>query len=166
MKKLVCVLVLCCLVLSGCGGGSKVEVADSDGDGMLSCTLTIRCDTILDNMDQQKEGKDAFVPDDGLLLETGTVEFEAGDTVLDLLKREIIARNMHFEYTDATAYSSVYVEGICNLYEFDCGAGSGWEYCVNGVFPGIGCDDYILADGDEVIFAYTCDFGADVGDSK
>ena len=32
-------------------------------------------------------------------------------------------------------YNSYYVEGIGNLYEFDCGSESGWMYKVNGWFP-------------------------------
>lgn len=33
------------------------------------------------------------------------------------------------------AYNSAYIEGIGNLYEFDCGNLSGWMYSVNGVWP-------------------------------
>ena len=35
-------------------------------------------------------------------------------------------------------YNSVYIEGINNLYEFDCGELSGWMYKVNGWFPNYG----------------------------
>ncbi len=39
-------------------------------------------------------------------------------------------------------YNSYYVEGIGNLYEFDCGKESGWMYKVNGRFPNYGCSSY------------------------
>ena len=60
-------------------------------------------------------------------------------------------------------YSSVYVEGISNIYEFDCGELSGWMYKVNGWFPNYGCSRYQLKPGDRVEWVYTCDLGDDVG---
>ena len=60
-------------------------------------------------------------------------------------------------------YGSVYVEGINNLYEFDCGELSGWMYSVNGIYPNYGCSSYILKDGDVICWVYTCDLGYDVG---
>ncbi len=44
-------------------------------------------------------------------------------------------------------YNSYYVEGIGNLYEFDCGSESGWMCKVNGWFPNYGCSSYTLSDG-------------------
>ena len=60
-------------------------------------------------------------------------------------------------------YNSAYVEGIHNLYEFDCGSGSGWMYRVNGWYPNYGCSRYQLSQGDTVEWRYTCDLGADIG---
>ena len=70
---------------------------------------------------------------------------------------------MHFEYVYARAYESAYIEGINNLYEFDCGELSGWIYSVNGDYPSYGCALYKLKDGDAVMWQYTCDLGADIG---
>ena len=53
-------------------------------------------------------------------------------------------------------YNSYYVEGIGNLYEFDCGSESGWMYKVNGWFPNYGCSSYTLSDGDVIVWCYTC----------
>ena len=64
---------------------------------------------------------------------------------------------------DASAYDSVYIEGIGNIYEFDCGPQSGWMFSVNGIYPGLGCSAYTLADDDVILFNYTCDLGADLG---
>ena len=49
------------------------------------------------------------------------------------------------------------------MYEFDCGALSGWMYRVNGWYPNYGCSRYQLKDGDVVEWRYTCDLGNDVG---
>ena len=60
-------------------------------------------------------------------------------------------------------YSSAYVEGINNLYEFDVGSLSGWMYNVNGWYPNYGCSRYQVKDGDVVEWCYTCDLGEDLG---
>ena len=60
-------------------------------------------------------------------------------------------------------YKTAYIEGINNLYEFDVGELSGWEYCVNGIYPNFGCSGYKLENGDVVCWRYTCDRGLDIG---
>ena len=62
-------------------------------------------------------------------------------------------------------YGSYYIEGINQLYEFDCGQNSGWMYCVNGWFPNYGCSSYTVEDGDVIEWRYTCDLGSDVGNT-
>jgi hypothetical protein len=68
---------------------------------------------------------------------------------------------MEFEATPSL--SSNYIEGIANIYEFDCGELSGWMYRVNGSFPNLGSSSYELKAGDRVEWVYTCDLGRDVG---
>ena len=131
-----------------------------------TCTLEIRCDTLLQHLDKLSSGKAELVPEDGILLEKTTVSFESGDSVFDVLRRCLREQSVHFEYVDAKAYGSIYIEGIGNLYEFDCGEQSGWLYFVNGISPGLGCSGYTVANGDEIVFAYTCDMGADLGVEK
>ena len=70
---------------------------------------------------------------------------------------------IHMEFVNTPIYNSAYIEGIANLYEFDCGELSGWMYKVNGWFPNYGCSRYQLKDGDRVECVYSCDLGADVG---
>ena len=128
-----------------------------------TCTLEIRCDTLLKNLDKLSAGKAELVPEDGTLLAKTTVTFEPGATVFEVLSNQLREEKIHFEYVDAKAYGSAYIEGIGNLYEYDCGEQSGWLYFVNGISPGLGCSGYAVENGDEIVFAYTCDFGADLG---
>ncbi len=129
-----------------------------------TCTIEIRCDTILNNMGDLKEGLDEFVPDSGTILPTTTVTFSEGETVFDVLKRVCDKYSIQLEYSFTPMYDSYYVEGINNLYEFSCGQQSGWMYKVNGWFPNYGCSKYELADGDTIVWAYTCKgLGTDVG---
>ena len=129
-----------------------------------SCVIQIRCDTILDNMDNLAEGKNKYVPKNGILLNSTSMEFTEGETAFDVLQRVCSEAGIALEYSYAPIYGSYYVEGIGNLYEFDCGDESGWMYKVNGWFPNYGCSQYQLEDGDIIEFCYTCyGLGEDVG---
>lgn len=168
MKRFVKIvaLILSLMLLSGCAKSDGTEVADTNGDGKLTCTLEIRCDTLLGSLDKLSEGKAALVPEDGVLLPVTEVEFTGGNSVFDVFRQTLKNQKIHFEYVDASTYDSVYIEGIGNLYEFDCGPQSGWMYSVNGTYPGLGCSGYTLADGDVIVFSYTLDLGADLGAEK
>ena len=130
---------------------------------VLTCKLSIRCDTILNHMDWLTPGKEKLVPRDGVLYAMKTVEFEEGETVFDVLLRETKKAKLHMEFSNSAVYDSAYVEGIGNLYEFDCGNLSGWMYKVNNVFPQYGCSQYKLKKGDVIEWEYTCELGDDIG---
>ena len=130
----------------------------------LTCTITIRCDTILDNTDNLEPAKAPYVPDNGVILREVTVEFEEGETVFDVLNRVCERFDIPLEYSWTPMYDSYYIEGINNLYEFDCGSESGWMYKVNGWFPNYGCSSYYLTGGEKIVWCYTCNgLGEDVG---
>ena len=135
-------------------------------DTAYSCTISISCATILDNMDLVEEQKKQLVPSDGWLLSEAAVTFYEGESVFDVLLRVCKENKLHMEYMDTPMYNSAYIEGIGNLYEFDVGPLSGWMYNVNGWFPNYGCSRYALQDGDVICWVYTCDLGADVGDNS
>ena len=61
------------------------------------CTLEIRCDTLLKNLDKLSPGKAGLVPKDGVLLEKTTMTFETGESVFDVLRQQKI----HYENVDA-----------------------------------------------------------------
>lgn len=138
--------------------GTAETPAPSPAEGGL-CTLTIRCDTALDHPDWLSDAAAAAVPADGVILAETEAAFEAGETVFDVLLRLTREEGIHLEYSVTPLYGSVYIEGIGNLYEFDCGQSSGWVYAVNGEFPGYSCSEHALTDGDRVLFAYTCQQG-------
>ena len=132
-------------------------------DKELTCTLSVRCDTILDNMSDFDKDKTSIVPSDGVILGETEVVFYEGETVFNLLRREMKKNKIHMEFNEVPMYGSAYIEGIANIYEFDCGELSGWMYKVNDWFPNYGCSRYKLHDGDKVEWIYTCDLGRDIG---
>ena len=125
----------------------------------LSCTLSVRCDNAIGKSPE----KESIIPKDGIIFAEQAVVFYEGESVFDVLLREMKKNKIHFEFVHTPIYDSTYIEGIGNLYEFDCGEGSGWTYKVNGTLPGFGCSNYKLKQGDKVEIVYTCDLGKDVG---
>ncbi len=132
-------------------------------DKELTCTLSVRCDTILQNIAWLDSEKVDIVPKDGVIFAEKTVTFYEGESVFNLLMREMKRNKIHMEFENTPIYNSAYIEGIANLYEFDLGELSGWMYKVNGWFPNYGCSRYQLKAGDKVEWVYTCDLGIDVG---
>ena len=136
------------------------------GGGDKTCTITIVCPTIFDNLNSLNEEKAPFVPKDGTILPSTKVTFTEGETVFDVLRRVCDAAQLQIEYSYTPLYESYYVEGINHLYEFDCGPESGWMYKVNEWFPNYGCSAYTLKPGDDIVWCYTCiGLGADVGET-
>lgn len=131
-----------------------------------SCTLSVRCDTALSNKDMLDSSKADILPEDGVIFPETTVYFSEGESVYDVLAREMMNAKIHMESENTPMYKSAYIEGIANLYEYDCGPLSGWMYKVNGEFPNYGCSAYVLSDGDRVEWVYTCDLGKDVGNEN
>ena len=95
-------------------------------------------------MDNLTEGKAQYVPSNGIILATSSVQYYDGETVFEVLKRACNAAGIQLEYSWTPMYDSYYIEGINHLYEFDCGSESGWMYKVNGWFPNYGCSAYTL----------------------
>lgn len=144
-------------------GTRTISALSADAAGYVY--INIVCDTILNNMGDLTSGKEEFVPADGVILPMVKVPFYKDETVFEVLKRVCEKTNLQIEYSWTPLYGSYYIEGINHLYEFDCGIESGWMYKVNEWFPNYGCSEYVLDDGDVIVWCYTCKgLGADVGD--
>jgi len=142
-----------------------VEPEDQEVDKKktYTCTFSIECSTILNNLTDLDPDKRELVPVGGVILAPTKVTFYEGESVFDVLQRVCKEKGIHLESSWTPIYNSAYIEGIYNLYEFDCGELSGWMYRVNGWYPNYGCSRYQLADGEVVEWRYTCDLGNDVG---
>ena len=139
------------------------EQSGSVSSTQETCTLSVSCSTILNNMSLLDKDKSTLVPKDGSIFAAKTVTFYEGESVFNVLQREMKKVGIQMEFKNTPMYNSAYIEGIDNLYEFDVGDLSGWVYEVNGWFPNYGCSRYLLHDGDVVNWLYTCDLGKDVG---
>jgi len=132
-------------------------------DESFTVTLTVRVDRILNNMDLLSDTKHFLVPDNGVIFPTTQVRVNPGDTVFDVLQREMRQAGIHMSSRWTPVFNSAYIEAINNLYEFDVGPLSGWMYRVNGWFPDFGSSLYELSPGDVIEWHYTVDLGRDLG---
>ncbi len=139
------------------------EDQNIDEKQTYTCTFSIECSSILNNLSDLVPEKLDVLPKNGVIFPAQTVTFYEGESVFDVLQRICRKNNIHMEASWTPIYNSAYVEGIHNLNEFDCGSGSGWMYRVNGWYPNYGCSRYQLSQGDTVEWRYTCDLGADIG---
>lgn len=107
-------------------------------------------------MDELKEGHEEFVPSDGYIIKNYTYKAKAGYTAYDALKSACNSNDIKLT-AQKTSYG-VYISGINNLDEFDCGKQSGWMYSVNGIMPNTTCGNVTVDDGDSIVFTYVCTF--------
>ena len=140
-----------------------VEEISEISENKTVCTVSISCNTLLNNLDRVKKNKLSVIPSDGWILTAVNAGFNDGESVFDVTKRVCMENKIPFEFTLAPIYNTAYIEGINNIYEFDCGSTSGWLYKVNGEFKSYGCSDCKLNNGDIIEWVYTCDLGKDVG---
>lgn len=128
--------------------------ADSPASGETTAPyimvhITITCSKVIDNPDLST---DAGLPENGIILDT-YVAVKDGDSVFTALKAAADDNGISISYTGSKG--SVYVAGINELYEKQCGRYSGWKFSINNVYPNVGCGGYALSDGDSILFGYT-----------
>ncbi|MDE7156820.1 MAG: DUF4430 domain-containing protein [Lachnospiraceae bacterium] len=139
------------------------DIQEVDTRKIYTCTLSIECTSILNHLSDLDPDKLDILPKNGIIFPAQTVTFYEGETVYDVLQSVCRENKIHMEASWTPMYNSAYVEGIGNLYEFDCGSGSGWMYRVDGWYPNYGCSRYQLKQGDKIEWRYTCDLGKDIG---
>lgn len=130
---LLSMLLAAVLIFTGCGGSQTGSGEDIENP--ITVTMTI---------DYPEEA-------DATDLENVEVTVEEGTSLLKMLKR------YGRENDVAIVVSSsgwTYVTGIGGVSEKDFGDTSGWVYYVNDEMPMTTADDYILADGDDILWQY------------
>ena len=188
MKKILVLALALALALAGCGsdlpsnggitdfGQYTKELTDEELKEAMKganndiknrpdeniCYITITCNTALES-GELSEAMFEILPENGVILENYEARYEDGESVFDVIARAVRENKIHMEYSGTK--SVPYIEGVANLYEFDCGSLSGWMYRVNGWFPSFGMGQYKVERGDSIELIYTCDLGKDVGDN-
>ena len=188
MKKIFAILLVFIMVLSGCQSDlpsgnnfsgfegytqelSEEELKNAMKNGKVElenrpeeniCYISIICKTAIES-GELSDSMLKILPEDGVVLNEFELEYEEGATAFDVLAIAVRENKIHMEYTGTKTVP--YIEGVANLYEFDCGPLSGWMYQVNGWFPSFSLGQYKIERGDHVEVVFTCDLGEDVGDT-
>ena len=131
------------------------EGADKPKENVIgTVTLEIRCDVISDRAGA------SHVPADGTVLAEMTFALAEGESVFDILEQASRKYRVHIDREGSEKIA--YIRGIAYIYELEYGDLSGWIYRVNGESPSVGCGNYILSDGDRIVWHYSLEQGADI----
>lgn len=120
----------------------------------LVCALTVDYCDIFEDISSLKKEKQEKLKEGGIVLSLNEAEFSDGESVFDVLKRELDKAGIALKYSKMPIGNNVYIEGIDNICEFDCGKSSGWLYTVNGEHPMLSSSQYELKTGDKIHFIY------------
>lgn len=113
------------------GGQSSSSNGGSQDDGLITVTVSVTSSAVGNPVSAG-----------------GTYTFHEGATVYDALCALGLSVNAH-----GSQYGT-YVAAIGGLAEKEHGGQSGWMYSVNGSTPMTACSNYVLSDGDNVVWYY------------
>jgi hypothetical protein len=97
--------------------------------------------------------------DVGVILPKTKVTLSEGDTVLDVLLKVAKKKNLLVEHSGSGAMA--YLEGIDNIYEFDYGPKSGWEFKLNDAKISKSSGIVKVKKDDQIKWVYSEDFTED-----
>ena len=112
------------------GGGSSSDSPSSSDDGTVTVGVTV-------------DGSAA-----GAGSSSATVSLAAGSTAYDALAATGVSLNARM------TQFGMYVSSIAGLAEKEHGGMSGWVYAVNGSEPNTACSNYVMRDGDTLVWTY------------
>ena len=144
------------LILTLCACDAQPSIQAAAGES-IACRVSVDCHAAIE------QGYDAarLSSDNGVVVEEKTIVMRGGDTVFDALRKAAQDHGVALSHTGSG--SMLYVVSIGGLQEGDCGAGSGWMYCVNGEFVSRSAGGQPVYDGDVIQWRYTCNQGKDIG---
>lgn len=145
------------------GQGSESAGGSSSSDGSSSSGGSVSDGGSVSNGDSAPAGNQGGSQQPGYITVTvsvtssavgnpvssgGTFTFNEGATPYDALCALGLSVNAH-----GSSYGT-YVAAIGGLAEKEHGGTSGWMYSVNGVTPNTACSNYVLSNGDSVVWYY------------
>ena len=107
---------------TGDGLGSQYQIRELKDNAVITpgqedhvCTITIVCDTILDNTNNLNEEKAPFVPRNGTILPKTRVSFAEGDTVFEVLNKVCKAADIQIGFMDRFCGSLIITGGLSQV---------------------------------------------------
>lgn len=173
----ICVIMLVCCI--GCGrkkpddnrpnptnpGSTVITTKDPNAteytpEGMYTCLVTIDASTAFNNSGLDEAIRNEL-RNEGMLLNKVKMASAAKQSVTEIFTSACSLSNIVLDIE--TGEFGSFFKGIGGLYNGDCGENSYWLLKINGEFSDVGADSITVNDGDEIVWIYTCDGGADVG---
>ena len=111
----------------------------------------------------------------GTIIGSTKVPFKKGENMAQVTKRLLDHLGIGMRYSGSLtggfylgAISGFEVGGTPygTMGEFDAGVGSGWMVTLNGWFINQGASEFSVKNGDVIQWLYTCQLGADIGDTS
>ncbi len=138
----VSVLALALFMLSACSAGKTEE--------KLKCTVTIDARYVVGSGAEDELLK--TIPSDGMLLKSFEVEFNGGDNAFDVTLKA--AKENGIAIDSVVDSYGHFIKGINGIENTAYGEMNYWLFSVNGEFSDVGSDQYVLEDGDEILWYY------------
>ena len=110
---------------------------------------------------------DSYLPEYVTWVPTKTYALQENATVYDLFTEAMSEAGLRYIGAESNYVSTIYAPsclGGYTLSEFTNGKKSGWMYTVNGTHPNQGLKNWMLKDGDVVIWHYVNDYSHEVAD--
>ena len=127
-----------------------------DESNYIKCSVTIDCSVLLSNIDKLEKNAVKYVPKSGKFLEKTNIKVKKGSSVYDIMVAACKEKKIAYDAEYSSIYNSSYVKGIGHIYEKMAGDMSGWLYLVNDMTPNVGASVYIVKEGDNITWTYTC----------
>lgn len=134
---------------------STTQVSATTTASSITCTVTVECKEILNNMSSLKEGHEDYISD-GVFINNCSITLLNGATAYDAVKTACTQYGISMN-VQTTSFGK-YIVGFNGIDEFDCGKQSGWVYTVNGKSPPKSSDKYPVSNGDKIVYSYTCSY--------
>lgn len=133
-------------------------IINAGKEGTANVYIQIRCDKVAEVPEKLTDPELAqYIPDDGVALARLKYIANDGDSALHILEK--ICSNKNIEINKTT---EGVIQSIGYFKNGDCGQGSGWVYTVNGKLMDENPADYIVRDGDEIVWAFSLNGGSDI----
>ena len=143
----------------------KVASPTPSGDGTIKVTFR------LIGAEQAKQmvnlQKDSYLPNYVTWISTKSYTVKAGTTVGEVFKKALGEAGIEYHGYERNYINEIKAPASLGGYwlgEFDNGQKSGWMYTVNRKHPNKGLVEWVLNDGDEVIWHYVNDYSFEVED--
>ena len=156
-KRMAALIVLAVLIVVS---AAAELIINAGKEGTANVHIQIRCDKLAEAPEKLKDQTLVqYIPDDGEALARLKYIANDGDSALDILEKICSNKNIEIKKNSEGA-----IQSIGYFKNGDCGQGSGWVYTVNGRLMDEDPAEYIVRDGDEIVWAFSLNGGRDIED--